>query len=156
MNLKIKTLEISEVLIFSYLLTPEGTVRIYTHGNKDRILDPNGHKILTAERFDEVLMERSHTWRNYRENGGSIKIELMSCNTGRMGNGFASMTSKAFRFSSVLAPNNYYVAYTRNGVSWGAVAGQYTLINPGRWNNPRCRGYRCRGFVIRARKTCHK
>ena len=111
---------------------PEGTVRIYTHGNKDRILDPNGHKILTAERFDEVLMERSPTWRNYRENGGSIRIELMSCNTGRMGNGFASMISKAFRFSSVLAPSDYFVA-AKNG-SWSGVAGQYNLINPSRWN----------------------
>ncbi len=77
-------------------------------------------------------MERSPAWRNYRENGGAIRIELMSCNTGRWSNGIASQISQAFRFSSVLAPNNYYVA-ARNG-SWSGVAGQYSLINPGRWN----------------------
>ncbi|AZI21449.1 hypothetical protein EIH08_08060 [Chryseobacterium taklimakanense] len=113
---------------------PEGTVRVYTHGNQKGIAGPRGEWMTTPDQIDKVLMERSPTWRNYRENGGSVKLELMSCNTGRWGNGIASKISQAFRFSSVLAPNNYYVAYTRNGVSWGAVAGQYNLINPGRWN----------------------
>ncbi|UIR55060.1 hypothetical protein LZQ00_12300 [Sphingobacterium sp. SRCM116780] len=111
---------------------PEGTVRIYAHGNKNLIVGPDGVSIKNAEQFDKALMERSPTWRNYRENGGSIKIELMSCNTG---NGFASMISKAFRFSSVMAPNNYYVAITKRNVSWGTVSGRNNLINPGRWYN---------------------
>ncbi|MCJ7933842.1 MAG: hypothetical protein MUW56_09450 [Chryseobacterium sp.] len=108
-------------------------MRIYTHGNAKGIQGPNGEWIKTTNRFDEVLMERSPSWKNYRENGGAIKIELMSCNTGRTTNGIASRISRAFMFSSVMAPNNYFVA-ARNG-SWSGVAGQYNLINPGRWNN---------------------
>lgn len=115
---------------------PEGTVRIYAHGEPRGILSPDGW-ILTPDKFDQVLMKRSPTWRNYRENGGTIKIELMSCNTGKGNNSFASRISQAFRFSSVMAPNNYYVAYRHKitGAFLGSgVAGQYNLINPGRWN----------------------
>ncbi|MFP3832255.1 SpvB/TcaC N-terminal domain-containing protein [Chryseobacterium sp. SIMBA_028] len=112
---------------------PEGTIRIYAHGNAKGIQGADRYWIDTPEKFDRVLMERSPTWKNYRENGGAIKIELMSCNTGRTSNGIASRISRAFMFSSVMAPNNYFVA--RRDGSWSWVAGQYNLINPGRWNN---------------------
>ncbi|CAA7193820.1 RHS repeat-associated core domain-containing protein [Chryseobacterium potabilaquae] len=111
---------------------PKGTIRIYAHGNVKLLVGPDGISIRTPEQLDTVLMERSPTWKNYRKNGGPIKIELMSCNTGRTSNGIASRISKAFMFSTVIAPNNYFVA-GRDG-SWSGVASQYRLVNPGKWN----------------------
>ncbi|RNA61788.1 type IV secretion protein Rhs [Chryseobacterium nematophagum] len=111
---------------------PKGTVRIYAHGNVKGIQGADRYWIDTPGKFDRVLMERSPTWKNYRENGGTIKIELMSCNTGRTNNGIAGKISKTFMFSTVIAPNNYYVA-AKDG-SWSGVAGQYSLIYPIRWN----------------------
>ncbi|RMZ58716.1 hypothetical protein D1632_14090 [Chryseobacterium nematophagum] len=35
-----------------------GTIRIYTHGNKDIIYGPNREHISTSERFNKILMKK--------------------------------------------------------------------------------------------------
>ncbi|PQA91475.1 hypothetical protein B0A69_16805 [Chryseobacterium shigense] len=115
---------------------PEGTVRIYTHGSPDRILGPDGQKIMTPKQFDEVLMQRSEAWRSYRELGGNIKVELMSCQTGRWGNGIASKLSKAFKSSEFIAPSTkFYAGPTSTGGTYSDIAGRNKIFNPGRWNH---------------------
>ncbi|CAA7193822.1 hypothetical protein [Chryseobacterium potabilaquae] len=49
----------------------------------------------------------------------------MFCNTGRTRDGISSRISKAFMFSIIITPNNYFVA-GRDG-SWSGVAIQYRL-----------------------------
>ncbi|WP_370901600.1 hypothetical protein, partial [Chryseobacterium gossypii] len=115
---------------------PKGTVRIYTHGAPDRIIGPDGQKIMTPKQFDEVLMQRSEAWKNYRELGGGIKVELMSCQTGRWGNGIASKLSKAFKNSEFIAPSTkFYASITATGKVYSDIAGRYKFFNPGRWNH---------------------
>ncbi|WP_295230542.1 hypothetical protein [uncultured Chryseobacterium sp.] len=115
---------------------PEGTVRIYTHGSPKCIQGPKGEWITTPEKFDEILMQRSEAWQNYKELGGGIKVELMSCQTGRWADGIASKLSKAFRNSEFIAPSTkFYAGPTANGGSYSDIAGRFKLFNPGRWNH---------------------
>lgn len=115
---------------------PEATVRIYTHGSPKGIQGPNGEWITTPETFDKILVQRSEIWKNYREFGGSIKVELMSCQTGRWGDGIASKLSKAFRNTEFIAPSTkFYAGPTNNGGTYSGIAGRFKFFNPGRWNH---------------------
>jgi RHS repeat-associated protein len=115
---------------------PERSVRIYTHGAPDRIIGPDGQRIMTPKEFDEVLMQRSEVWKNFRENGGSIRVELMSCQTGRWSNGIASKFSKAFRNAEFIAPSTkFFAGEMTNGSIYTGIAGRFKFFNPGRWNH---------------------
>ena len=115
---------------------PEGTVRIYTHGAPDRLIGPDGIAIKTPEQFDKVLMKNSEVWRNYKASGGTIKVELMACQTGRWGNGIASKLSQAFKNSEFIAPTTKFFATTfSNGSVYSDIAGRFNILNPGRWNH---------------------
>ncbi|MEF9479825.1 hypothetical protein OWR28_20815 [Chryseobacterium sp. 1B4] len=115
---------------------PERGIRIYTHGAPNLIIGPDHIPITTPEQFDKILMQRSEVWRNFREHGGSIRVELMSCQTGRWSNGIASKFSKAFRNAEFIAPSTkFFAGEMANGRIYTDIAGRFKFFNPGRWNH---------------------
>jgi RHS repeat-associated protein len=97
----------------------KGVVKIYTHGNSGGIIGPDGVFIKSSADLDNVLMERSPSWRNFRQNGGKLTLVLKACGTGaNVNNGFAKQLSSSFKGLNVIGPSKYFQAASFLWYSW--------------------------------------
>jgi hypothetical protein len=112
------------------------TIRIYAHGNVDGIRGPDGRMIYNAKNFDDVLTNRSISWKNFRNNGniGKMILDLRACNTGSIENYFAQKISKDPRFRGVviIAPADYFIAKSDGRTTYVGGPGNYNMFLNGK------------------------
>jgi hypothetical protein len=116
--------------------TPNNMIRVFAHGNSKGIQGPNGKMIYFADKFDDVLKERSPSWKEFRDEGnkGRMILDLRACNTGSVEYSFAHQLSMDPRFKGVviIAPADYFIAYPDGKKAFVGGPGNYNLFLNGK------------------------
>ena len=109
-----------------------GVLVLYTHGNTDFILGPNGEQIRTAEDLNKILIQYSSQWKTFVENGSrngaKFTLVLKACNTGEKGAGSLAGTVTNMNFAkgltydikglTVIAPSGMYRTASFFGINF--------------------------------------
>ncbi|MCL9805466.1 RHS repeat-associated core domain-containing protein [Flavobacterium amniphilum] len=107
----------------------ENVLILYTHGNQQYIVGPNGEKIYNAKQLNAILSKSSTKWAEFLKNGGKFTLVLKSCKTGHQygEDDPKSNQNVARKFSkinglTVIAPTGYFVG---TSYLWGLFTTQH-------------------------------